>query len=147
MKFRAEVEPPEPMKGLEVPPEIVASLDGGARPRVTVTINGHTWSTRIAIMRGRNLIGLSNANRTAAGVSVGEQVEVEVARDDVPLTVEEPEDLATALAADPAAQAAYDRLTVSQKRQHVRVIEAAKKPDTRARRVQKAIDDLRGTAR
>ena len=45
---------------------IVAALGAGARPPVTITINGHSWKSRIAIMRGRNLIGLSNANRKAA---------------------------------------------------------------------------------
>ena len=53
MKFRARVEPPEPMRGLEVPPAVVAALGGGKRPRVTITINGHSWKSRVAIMRGR----------------------------------------------------------------------------------------------
>jgi len=34
MKFRCHVEPPEPMRGLEVPPEVVAALGGGKRPAV-----------------------------------------------------------------------------------------------------------------
>ncbi|MFI9595326.1 hypothetical protein [Nonomuraea sp. NPDC052265] len=41
MKFRAVVEPPEPMRGLEVPPEVVEALGGGARPPVTITVNEH----------------------------------------------------------------------------------------------------------
>ena len=32
MKFLAYVEPAEPMKGLEVPPEVVEALGGGKRP-------------------------------------------------------------------------------------------------------------------
>ena len=51
MKFRTYVEPPEPMRGLEVPPEVVESLGQGKRPRVTITINGHSWKSRVAIMR------------------------------------------------------------------------------------------------
>jgi len=53
VKFRACVEPPEPMRGLEVPPAVVAALGGGKRPRVTIRINGHSWKSRVAIMRGR----------------------------------------------------------------------------------------------
>lgn len=143
MRFHTEVEPPEPMRGLQVPAEVIESLTGGKQPRVRVTINGHTWSTRIAIMRGRHLIGLSNANRSASGVEVGEEVEVQVELDAEPVTVVEPEDFVAALAADPAARAVYDRLTVSQKRQHVRMIESAKKPETRIRRIEKAIEGLR----
>jgi hypothetical protein len=74
MKFRSYVEPPEPMRGLEVPPEVVEALGGGKRPAVTITINGHSWKSRVAIMRGRYLLGLSNANRKTAGVVTGDEV-------------------------------------------------------------------------
>jgi hypothetical protein len=40
-----------------------------ASGRRSITINEHSWMSRIAIMRGRYLIGLSNANRQAAGVA------------------------------------------------------------------------------
>jgi hypothetical protein len=143
VKFRAYVEPPEPMKGLEVPPEVVEALGGGKRPRVTITVNGHSWNSRVAIMRGRFLLGLSNANRQAAGVAVGDEVEVEVEYDADPPVVTEPEDFARALDADPAARAAYDRLAYSHKREHVLAIEGAKKPETRARRIEKALVMLR----
>lgn len=142
MKFMTTVEPAEPMRGLEIPPAVVAALGGGKRPRVVVHLNGHTWSTRIAIMRGRHLVGLSQANRRAAGVEVGESVEVELALDDEPVEADVPADLAVALASNPAARAAFDGLTVSQRRQHVRLIEAAKKPETRSRRVETAIETL-----
>jgi hypothetical protein len=33
MKFRAHVEPPETMKALEVPPEVVEAVGGGSRRR------------------------------------------------------------------------------------------------------------------
>jgi hypothetical protein len=144
MKFRARVEPPEPMKGLEVPPEIVEGLGGGKRPPVTITINGHSWKSRIAIMRGRNLIGLSNANRQAAGVATGDEIEVGVELDAEPRVVTEPADFASALDADPAARAAYDRLAYSHQREHVLAIENAKKAETRARRIEQAVATLRG---
>jgi Domain of unknown function (DUF1905) len=47
------------MRGLEVPREVVEALDGGKRPTVTITIYRHSWRSRIAVMRGRHLIGLS----------------------------------------------------------------------------------------
>jgi len=143
MKFRSYVEPPEPMRGLEVPPEVVAALGGGRRPAVTITINGHSWKSRVAVMRGRYLLGLSNANRKAAGVATGDEVEVEVEIDAGPRVVAEPADFARALDADPAARTAYDHLTDSRKREHVRAIESAKKAETRARRIEKALAMLR----
>ena len=146
MRFRAEVEPPEPMRGLEVPEELVEAMGGGKRPRVTITINGHSWTSRVAIMRGRNLIGLSNANRKAAGVVTGDRVEVDLELDLEPRVVVEPADFATALDAEPLARSAFDRSTDSQKSQHLRLIENAKKPDTRARRIEKTLDTLRDSS-
>ncbi|WP_151477899.1 YdeI/OmpD-associated family protein [Streptomyces albicerus] len=142
-KFRTHVEPPEPIRGLEVPPEVVETLGGGKRPAVTITVNGHAWQSRIAIMRGRNLLGLSNTNRQAAGVETGDEVEVELELDTEPRVVVEPEDFARALDADPVARTAYDRLSHSRKRQHVLAIDSAKKPETRIRRIEKALATLR----
>ena len=143
MKFRSHVEPPEPMRGLEVPQEVLEALGGGKRPAVTITINGHSWKSRVAIMRGRYLLGLSNANRKAAGVATGDQIEVEVELDVEPRVVAEPADFARALDADPAARAAYDRLSYGHKREHVLAIDSAKKPETRMRRIEKALAMLR----
>jgi hypothetical protein len=143
MKFRTYVEPPEPMRGLEVPSEVVESLGQGKRPRVTITINGHSWKSRVAIMRGRYLLGLSNANRQAAGVESGDEVEVELEFDPEPRLVAEPADFARALSADPIARTAYDRLPDGRKREQVRAIESAKKPETRVRRIEKALATLR----
>ena len=143
MKFRTVVEPPEPMRGLEVPAEVVEELGGGARPRVTITINGHSWQSRLAIMRGRHLLGLSNANRRAADVATGDEVEVELELDTEPRVVVEPPDFVRALDDDPVARAAYDGLSDSRRREHVRAIESAKRPETRRRRIEKAIATLR----
>lgn len=57
-----------------------------------------------------------------------------------------PADFSQALDADPAARAAWDRLPCSHQREHVRAIEEAKKPETRARRIAKAVAMLREKA-
>jgi Bacteriocin-protection, YdeI or OmpD-Associated/Domain of unknown function (DUF1905) len=143
MKFRTYVEPPEPMRGLAIPPQVVEALGGGKRPAVTITINGHSWKSRVAIMRGRYLLGLSTANRQAAGVVTGDEVEVDVELDTEPRVVAEPADFTRALDADPVARAAYDRLSSSRKRQHVLAVDRAKKAETRQRRIETALATLR----
>lgn len=143
VKFWTVVEPPEPMRGLEMPEEVVDALGGGKRPPVTITLNGHTWKSRVAIMRGRYLIGLSNANRNAAGVTTGDEVEVELELDREPRVIIEPDDFARALDADPVARAAYDRLSYHHKREHVLAIEGAKREETRRRRIEQALETLR----
>lgn len=142
MEFQALVEPHVKMRGLEVPPQVVVGLGAGARPRVLVTVNGHSWSTRVAIMRGRNLIGVSNAHRAAAGLTVGETVTVRLEVDHSPVTIDEPLELTEALTAQPELRAAFERLTESQRRQHARVIAQAKGAETRAKRVDKLIAEL-----
>ena len=64
--------------------------------------------------------------------------------DDAPRVVEVPPELAEALAADPVAAEAWQKLSYSHQRQHAEPIVDAKSPDTKARRVEKTIGMLRG---
>jgi hypothetical protein len=144
MKFRATVEPAGNATGVEVPATVVEALGSGRRPKVVITINGHTWRSAVASMGGRFILGISAANRAGSGIAEGDEVEVDLALDAEPRVVTEPPDLTAALAGDPTARAAYDRLSYSHKRQHVLAIEGAKTPQTRVRRIAKAIATLRG---
>lgn len=129
--------------GFVVPDEVVEALGGGRRPKVAATVAGHTWRTSIAAMGGRFLLGASAAVREAAGIAAGETHTVTVVLDDAPRTVEVPEDLAAALAADADAARAWEALTYSAQRRHAEAVVAAKKPDTRARRVESVLASLR----
>ena len=53
-----------------------------------------------------------------------------------------PPDLRNALAANPAAQRAYEGLSASAKRQHLWWIHSAKRPATRAKRIEETIERL-----
>ncbi|MFJ8743218.1 YdeI/OmpD-associated family protein [Embleya sp. NPDC127516] len=88
--------------------------------------------------------GAKHGDRPATGVAIGDTVEAEVELDTEPRDVVEPADFARPLDDDPRARAAYDNLTLSRKREHVRAVESAKKPATRQRRIEKAITALRG---
>lgn len=130
--------------GIEVPPEVPAQLGGGKTPLVTDTLNGSTYPSKIAAMGGKLLIPVSAEVRAKAGVKGGESHEIELVLDDKPRVIEPPADLAAALAANPAAQAAWDKLAPSHRKAHVTAIEGAKAADTRARRVEEAIATLLG---
>ena len=129
--------------GIAVPEDVVLGLGRGRRVPVRVTLNGYTYRSSIASMGGRFLIPLSAEHRAGAGVAAGEQIEVDLEVDDEPREVEVPADLATALADDPAAQQAFAGLSYSGRRRLVLAVEAAKAPETRARRVAKTVSDLR----
>jgi len=131
--------------GFEVPDEVVDQLGGGRRPKVVVTVEGHTWRTSIASMGGRFLLGASAAVREAAGIESGQTYSVHVELDGAPRTVDVPDDLAAALAASAAATAAWAGLSYSRQRQHAEAVLAAKKPETRARRVSTIVSTLAGS--
>jgi uncharacterized protein YdeI (YjbR/CyaY-like superfamily) len=142
MKFRALVIPSGNATAVEVPPEVMAALGPEARPPVAITINGVTWRSRIALMNGQKLIGISTAHREAAGIKEGETVELDAVLDTAPREVEEPEDLQRALDANPTARAAFAKLPFGLKAKHLRDIEAAKSDEVRARRIAKLVDTL-----
>ncbi|MCA9489903.1 MAG: YdeI/OmpD-associated family protein [Myxococcales bacterium] len=56
-----------------------------------------------------------------------------------------PADLAEAIAERPAAAARWAALPPSHRREHVRYVDEAKKPETRARRIAKTVDSLTTT--
>jgi|ERR1022692_2510682 uncharacterized protein YdeI (YjbR/CyaY-like superfamily) len=143
MKFRAKVVPSGNATAVEVPKKLVEALDSGPRPLIAVTINGHTWRSRIVLMRGQCLIGISAANRAASGIGEGDVVEVNLKLDTEPRVVPEPRDLANALSNDPDVRAAFDRLPFGLKRKEVASVEEAKTPETRQRRISKLITRMR----
>lgn len=55
-----------------------------------------------------------------------------------------PDDFAAALRQDDTARERFEKLPPSHQREHVLAIEEAKKPETRARRIEKALEMLRG---
>ncbi|MDT3445178.1 MULTISPECIES: YdeI/OmpD-associated family protein [unclassified Pseudofrankia] len=143
MRFRATVDlHGTTATGIEVPADVVAELNSGKRPKVTVTIGPHTYRTTVAPMGGRYLIPLSAENRGAAGVSAGDEVDVELALDAAPRIVEVPDDLAAAIAGAPVAQATFDQLAFSHRKEWVRWVTEAKKPETRQTRITKTVEAL-----
>lgn len=144
MRFRAELERSgKTATGFEVPESVVTELGAGRRPAVRVTINGYTYRSSVAVMGGRFMVGVSASHRAAAGVSAGEVHDIELALDTAPREVAVPSDLAAALDAEPEARAYFDGLSYSNKRWHVEAIEAAKRPETRQRRVERSLAAFR----
>jgi bacteriocin resistance YdeI/OmpD-like protein/uncharacterized protein DUF1905 len=144
MQFRARIEQGDKTAtGITVPDEIVAGLGAGKKPPVTVTLNGYTYRSSIATVSGTFKVGVSAEVRAAAGVKGGDEVDVEIALDTAPREVAVPPDFAAALDAVPAARATFDRISYSEKRWFVLGIEDAKTPETRQRRIDKAIERLR----
>jgi hypothetical protein len=127
--------------------QVAAAGEGAKRFPVRATVNGFTWCTSVTRMRGEFLLGLNREVREAAGVKAGDTVVVAIELDTAEREVEVPEALANALARDPAAKAALDRLAFTHRKEYARWIAEAKREETRDRRVAKALEMLRAGQR
>ena len=113
---------------------------GKVRAPVKVTVNGYTFRTTIAAMGGPPCIGIRTSYREAAGLEGGERIDVRVALDTEERVVTPPADLVKALKAAPPAWDRWRELSYTHQREHAEAVEGAKKPETRARRIAKAVD-------
>jgi len=128
--------------GFRVPAEVVDGLEKGKRPPVRVTIGGHSYRSTVAVFGDVFMLPLAAEHRLAAGVSAGDEVEVELDLDTEPREVVVPPDFAEALDADPNARRFFDGLSYSNKRRFVLSIEDAKTVETRQRRIAGAVRRL-----
>jgi antitoxin component of MazEF toxin-antitoxin module len=127
---------------IDVPPEVVEALGGKGRIPVTATFDGVPYRGSIVRMGGGAVLGVQKAIMAEAGVRAGDSLTVVVRNDEGPREVEVPVDLAEALARNGAARAAFEGLSFSHKREYVRSITEAKRPETRARRIELTIEQL-----
>jgi len=125
-----------------VPTEVVEALGGKGRIPVTATFNGVPYRGSIVRMGGGAVLGVQKAIMAEAGVRVGDSITVVVRNDEGPREVDVPVDLAEALARNGAARAAFEGLSFSHKREYVRSVTEAKRPETRARRIELTIEQL-----
>ena len=124
--------------------EQVAELGAGKAFPVVVDFGDRRIRLRLARMGGENMIGFSKASRAEAQVAIGQEIDVTIRVDTEERVVEIPPALAEALDADPAVRAAFENLPPSKRKEMARQIADAKQDETRARRLAKVLDALRG---
>ncbi len=144
LSFTTQLQARGPAAAVVLDDDQVAAIgEGPRRFPVVATVNGYTWRTSVARMKGEFVVGLSREVRQGAGVEAGDEVEVTVALDVAPREVEVPAALAEALAADPEAAALFDRMAFTHRKEYARWVAEAKKEETRQRRVQQAVEMIR----
>jgi hypothetical protein len=117
--------------------------EGAKRFPVVASINGYRWRTTVTRMKGEFLVGLNREVREGAGVQAGDTVTMALELDTAPRDVKVPEALAQALAADSEARTAFDGLAFTHRKEFARWIAEAKREETRARRLEQALEMLR----
>jgi Bacteriocin-protection, YdeI or OmpD-Associated/Domain of unknown function (DUF1905) len=130
--------------GIEVPAEVVAALDAGKRPSVVVNVNGYEYRSTVAPMGGKYLLPFSADRREESGIQGGDAIDVELTLDAAPRTVDVPDDLQSALNSSATAAAAWDKLSYTHRKEHVRSVLDAKKAETRTRRIAAVVAKLEG---
>ena len=115
---------------------------GKVRAPVKVTVNGYAYRSTIAAMGGPVCIPLRKSHREAAGIEGSETVAVRLELDDEPREVKPQADFVKALKATPPAWDRWRELSYTHQREYVEALDEAKKPETRARRIENAVQAL-----
>jgi hypothetical protein len=127
---------------VEVPGHVVAKLGGAGRIPVKASFNGIPYRGSIVRMGDISVLGVLKAIITQANVRAGDTLRVVVENDTQPREVEVPDELAKALGRSRAAREFFGSLSYSHQREYVQWIAEAKRPETRARRIDRSIEML-----
>ena len=145
------------MRHVDVPQEIsdaLANAYGAATPKlrkgqkpkyipVVAVVNGRSArATLVPAGPGRYRLQIVTALRKAAQADTGHAVAVELRLDREPRTLPVPPDLQTALNEHPKARKAFENFAPGHRRQFIQWYDAAKSPDVRRRRLDRALDIL-----
>jgi len=133
--------------GIQIPSDVIAKLGTSKKPAVRITMNGYTYRSTVAVMGGRFMVGVNAENREKAKVAGGQDVDVDIELDTEPREVVVPADFAAALGRITKAQKYFDGLSYSKRKAFVVGVEGAKTEETRRRRIEKAVADLKEAAR
>jgi hypothetical protein len=118
----------------------------GTRTRVPVkgTLNGVPF--RNSLMPngdGTHYLVVNGSLRAVAGIEIGDTVDVVLQLDGKPKNLELPRELADAIDRDTDAKRCFENMPPSHQREYVEYVAEAKKPETRARRVEQTVAKLR----
>ena len=126
-----------------VPADVAEALGLRGRPKIHAVIAGQDYRGSLMPTKEGFVLGVLRSIQQAAGVKRGDKVMVELDIDTAPRVIEPPADLARALGRDRRAAAAWEKLSYTNKREIARGLEEAKKPETRAARLEAALKRLR----
>ena len=115
---------------------------GRGRVMLAITYQGQVFRTSISVYRGQWMMVVNEAMR-AGGMTPPGTYTVDIDVDNAEHTVEMPDDLAEAVRAAGLVEA-WGRQSYTNRKEFVRGVEEAKKPETRVRRIAKVIASLAG---
>lgn len=133
---------------LTLPKAASAKLPSRGMTSIEGTINGHAFRATLEPDGNRShWLKVSRKLREAAGAEAGDIVTLEIAANRKEPEPRIPADLRRALASAPKARAVWKDITSIARRDWIQWIVSAKRPETRARRVENACSMLAGGKR
>lgn len=117
----------------------------GTRGRVAIkaTFNGVPYTgSLIKYGQPQHMLPVLKNIREKTGKSIGDQLDIVLWRDQAERTVEIPQDLAAAMERENV-RAYFDSLSFTHRKEYCRWISEAKREETRAKRLEKAVQMLR----
>jgi hypothetical protein len=147
-RFKAKLEPARGGGHVVVVPTDVVE-DAGLRHmmRVKGTFAGAAYRSSLMGSQGALYLGVHKATVEASGTKLGSTVDITLEADtEARPTDVVPPDLQRALKASKRASAAWQTLAPSHRREHIKHVTEAKKPETRQRRIETTVETLEKTA-
>jgi hypothetical protein len=141
--FRAVIENAGEGGAFVTVPFDVEKAFGKKRVKVKAAINGVPYRGSLVRMGGpSHMLVVLKEIREKIGKSFGDEVEIVVEEDTEPRLVQVPADMEAALKHNPKAEAAFQQLSYSHQKEYVQWIEAAKREETRQKRIGQFIEML-----
>ena len=149
LRFTAKIEGKEAGVVAAITPPVNVPEFFGTRARVPVrgTINGYPFRSSLSPCGGRHMMPVNKLLCQGAGVRPGDLVDVVMERDEEERTVEAPPLLNKELAQNRVAQANWQKLSFTHKKEMALAIVGAKRDETRARRLEKIVEVLKTGAK
>ncbi len=133
---------------VKIPFDVKAGL-GSMRPKVKVVFDGKVVYRGLLVRMKTpcHILGLRKDIRAQLGKNIGDVVQVEIEPDIEPRVVEIPDLLQKEFDKEPEIGEFFKKLSFTHQKEYVNFITAAKKEETRIRRIGKAVQMLRDKKR
>ena len=128
---------------LKPPFDVVAVFQRKGRVPVKGTINGFPFRSSLMNMGDGHMMAVNAKMRAGARCQAGDIVHVVMELDEEKRTVKLPAYLKKIINCDSQTKERWSQLSYTHQKEHVRAIEAAKKPETREKRIAAVKDMLR----
>lgn len=127
---------------IEIPEKNLAEIAGNRRAPLRISVNGYTYQSTATGVNGMCMVVFPMRDRTASGVKAGDRITVTLELDDGYRHVDVPKELEDALTTH-RLNASFHDLTYSKRKEFARQVSDAKAEETKARRIEKIIAQLK----